>query len=142
MRRHLDDDRVAAPLLGHELLLGELLAHAVGSAFSRSILVTADDDRHLGRLGVADRLDRLRHHAVVGRDHEDRDVGGLRAAGAHGGERLVTRRVDERDRPVVLDDLVRTDVLRDAAGLAGDDVGLADAVEQRGLAVVDVTHAR
>jgi hypothetical protein len=31
-------------------------------------------------------------------------------------------------------------VLGDAAGLAGDDVGVADAVEQLGLAVVDVTH--
>ena len=39
-----------------------------------------------------------------------------------------------------LHDLVRTDVLGDAAGLAGDDVRRADAVEQRGLAVVDVTH--
>ena len=37
-------------------------------------------------------------------------------------------------------DLVRTDVLGDAAGLAGDHVGVADAVEQLGLAVVDVTH--
>ena len=31
-------------------------------------------------------------------------------------------------------------MLGDAAGLAGDDVGLADRVEQRGLAVVDVAH--
>ena len=37
-------------------------------------------------------------------------------------------------------DLVRTDVLGDAAGLAGHDVGVADLVEQRGLAVVDVAH--
>ena len=51
----------------------------------------------------------------------------LRAAGAHGGERLVTRRVDERDRVPVVHRLVRTDVLRDATGLAGDDVGVADA---------------
>ena len=71
----LDDDRVAAPLLGHELLLDELLAHAVGSASSRSILVIATIDRHLGRACVADRLDRLGHHAVVGSDDEDGDVG-------------------------------------------------------------------
>ena len=38
--------------------------------------------------------------------------------------------------------LVRTDVLRDAARLARDDVRVADAVEQRGLAVVDVAHHR
>ena len=40
----------------------------------------------------------------------------------------------------VVDGLVRADVLGDAAGFAGDDVGVADRVEQRGLAVVDVTH--
>ena len=37
-------------------------------------------------------------------------------------------------------DLIGADVLGDAAGLAGDHVGLADGVEQRGLAVVDVAH--
>ena len=36
--------------------------------------------------------------------------------------------------------LVRPDVLGDAAGLAGHHVGRADAVEQEGLAVVDVSH--
>ena len=39
-------------------------------------------------------------------------------------------------------DLVGADVLGDAAGLAGGDLGLADRVEQRGLAVVDVAHDR
>ena len=37
-------------------------------------------------------------------------------------------------------DAVRADVLRDAARLAFDDVGLADIVQQRRLAVVDVSH--
>ena len=39
-------------------------------------------------------------------------------------------------------DLVRADVLRDAAELAGDDVGRADRIEELRLAVVDVTHDR
>ena len=39
-------------------------------------------------------------------------------------------------------DLVGADVLRDAAGLGGDDARVADRVEQRRLAVVDVTHDR
>ena len=37
-------------------------------------------------------------------------------------------------------DLVGTDVLGDATGLLGDDVGVAQRVEELGLAVVDVTH--
>ena len=95
--------RVAAPLLGHELLLDELLLDPGGVGVLTVDLGDRDDDRDLGRPGVADRLDRLRHDAVVGRDHEHHDVGRLGAAGAHGGERLVARGVDEGDRPVVLD---------------------------------------
>ena len=47
----------------------------VGSASSRSTLVIATMIGTSAARGVADRFDRLRHHAVVGRDHEDRDVG-------------------------------------------------------------------
>src|ERR1700722_19110146 len=38
--------------------------------------------------------------------------------------------------------MVRADVLRDTTGLACHDVGLADVVEERRLAMVDVTHDR
>ena len=38
--------------------------------------------------------------------------------------------------------VVRADVLGDAAGFAGSDLGAADVVQQRGLAVVDVAHDR
>ncbi len=142
--RDVDEHDVAAVLLGHEAELGELLAHLGGVGVGLVDLVHRDHDRHVGRLGVVQRLDRLRHDAVVGGDHEDRDVGHLRTTGTHGGERLVARGVDEGDRAVdalVLGvHLVRTDVLGDAAGLARDDVRVADRVEQSGLTVVDVAH--
>ena len=89
-------------------------------------------------------LDRLRHDAVVGRDHEHSDIGGLGPPGAHGGERLVTWGVDEGDLAfLVVDlgrDLVRADGLGDAARFARDHVGVTDGVQQLGLAVVDVAH--
>ena len=66
----------------------------------------------------------------------------LRAARAHGGERRVARGIQERDHAARRLDVVRADVLRDAAGLAGRDLGAPDVVQQRGLAVVDVTHDR
>ena len=111
-----------------------------GSAPSLSILLTATTIGTSGGLGVVDRLDGLRHDAVVGGDNEHGDVGDLGAAGAHGRERLVARGVDEGDLLAVVLDDGRTDVLGDAAGLGLGDTGLADRVEQRRLAVVDVAH--
>ena len=61
-------------------------------------LVDRHHDRHVGGAGVVDRLDRLRHDAVVGGDDEHDDVGRLGAAGPHLRERRVAGRVDERDR--------------------------------------------
>ena len=54
----------------------------------------------------------------------------------------MARRVEEGDPPVVVVDLVGADVLGDAAGLGLDDRRLADGVQKRGLAVVDVAHDR
>ena len=142
--RHVDEHRVAAVLLGDQAVLGQLLADLVRVGLRLVDLVDRDHDRHVGRLGVVERLDRLRHDAVVGRDHQDHDVGDLGTTGTHGGERLVTRGVDEGHRPVdalVRDvDLVGTDVLGDATRLARHHVRLTDRVEQLGLTVVDVTH--
>ena len=83
---------------GTRPVLGELLHDAVGVGVLAVDLVDGDDDRHVGRLGVVEGLDGLGHDAVVGRHHQDDDVGGLGAAGPHGGERLVARGVDEGDQ--------------------------------------------
>src|SRR5699024_5154144 len=138
------EHRVAAVLLGDQVVLGQLLADLLRIGLGLVDLVDRDHDRHLRRLGVVERLDGLGHHPVVRGDHQDRDVGDVRTAGTHCGERLVARGVDEGQRTVlllVLDlHLVGADVLGDAAGLPGADLRLADRVQQAGLAVVDVAH--
>jgi hypothetical protein len=102
----------------------DLMLQQVGRTFSGlapglSILLIATMIGTLRRPGVVDRLDRLRHDAVVGRHHQDDDVRRLGAAGAHRREGGVARRVDEGDLLAVLQlDLIGADVLRDAAGLA------------------------
>ena len=122
-------------------MLQEFRAHAIWIGLRLVDLVDRDDDRHASCLGVIDRLDRLRHDAVIGRDDQHDDVRHLGAARAHGGERRVARRVDEGDLLAFVGrHLVGADVLGDAAGFAARDVGVADGVEQRRLAVVDVAH--
>ena len=136
-----DVDDVAAERFDLDLVLQQVVAHARRIGVRLVHLVDGDDDRNLGRLGVMDRFHRLRHDAVIGGDHQHDDVGDLGAARAHGGEGGVAGRVDEGDLGAGRrGHLIGADVLGDAAGFAGDDVGRADRVEQRGLAVVDVAH--
>ena len=89
---------------------------------------------------MVDRLDGLRHNAVVRCNNENRNVCDLRAACAHRCERLMTRRIEEDDLLALADDLICADVLGDSARLMRTDGGVADGIKQRGLAVVDVTH--
>ena len=96
-RRDLDVEHVAAHLLDHQLVLQQFLADALGLGVGPVDLVDRDDDRHLGRLGMADRLDRLLHDPVIGGDDQHDDVGGIGAARPHRGKGLVAGRVDKGD---------------------------------------------
>ena len=138
---HRNQRRVAAVVLDHDAGLGQLGLDSVRVGVRLVDLVERDDERDLGRLRVADRLERLGHDAVVSRDHDHRDVRDPGAAGPHGGECLVARGVEEHDPLAVLGrDLGGADVLRDAAPLARRDGSRADRVEEARLAVVDVAH--
>ena len=95
--RDLDEDRRAAPVFGHQIEVGELALDGLRIGARLVDLVDRDDDRHVRRARVIDRLLGLRHHAVVGRDDEHDDVGDARSAGAHQRERFVAGRVEEDD---------------------------------------------
>ncbi len=79
---------------------------------------------------MADGFFRLRHDAVVGGHDQHRDIGDIGAAGPHLGEGFVPWRIDERDGAVSAAHLVGPNVLGNAAGLALDDLGAHDAVQQ------------
>ena len=93
---------------------------------------------------MVQRLNGLRHYAIVSCNNQDCQVGNLCTTGTHGGKRLVTWGVNEGDcaiDAVVLNvHLVGTNVLSNATGFTRDDIRVANAVEQASLTVVDVTH--
>ncbi len=105
-------------------------------------LVDGDDDRHLRRACVVDRLDGLRHHSIIGRDNQHHDIRDLRAAGTHTRERFVTRRIDENDLLPVVIDVICADMLRNPARFLVGNMRQTDRVEKRRLAMVDMTHDR
>ena len=106
---------LAAPFAGQQFVGGQLLVGPLRVGARQVDLVQRNDDGDLRGAGVADGLLGLRHHAVIGGHHQDGDVGDVGAAGAHLGERLVARRIDEGHGPAVLLDAIGADVLGNAA---------------------------
>ena len=133
-------NRISAVFLGDESVLHELLLDAVRVCTRLVNLVDRNDDGHPCRFRVVDCLDRLRHNAVVRCDDENCHVRDLRTARTHRRERLMARRIKEDDLLALTDDLIGTDVLGDAARLMRADGSVANGIEQRGLAVIDVPH--
>ena len=138
----LHDLRLPAPLGRQQLVRRQLLVDSIHVGAGKIDLIDAHDDRHIGGPRVADRLLRLRHHAVVGSHHDDGTVGHIGTACPHLRERLVARRVDERDWPPVPLYGVGPHVLRDATTLAGSDIHAENAIEQRRLAMINVAEKR
>lgn len=116
----MDGLNVSSELLADDIVSQQLPFDPLGVGLRLVALVHRHDDRHCGTtqsaarslspqhgltgggltcssLGVLDGLDRLVHDAVVGRHHQDDDVGGVGSAGSHGGEGGVTWGVQEGD---------------------------------------------
>ena len=109
--------RLAAPVLGQQPVVGQLLLYLLGIGGGKVDLVYRDDDRRVGGLGVVDGFQGLRHDAVHrGNDKHDY-VRYFHAVGAHGGERLVARGIQHGYVAARGLDHVGADVLRYLAGL-------------------------
>ena len=140
LRGDFADLGLAAPISGSQTVLGQLGEDAVRVRPVLIHLVDGHDDGNVRGLGVVDGLNRLRHDAVVGRNHEDRNIRAHCAARAHLGKCRVARGIEEGDGLVVYLDGIRANVLGDAAGLARCDLCVTDIVEKGGLAVIDMAH--
>src|SRR5712692_8544731 len=140
LRGDFDHHRISAPLFRRQTSIGKLALDTLRLRFRLVNFIDGHDDGDAGGFGVVNGLLRLRHHAVVGRNHKNDNVGDLCAARAHPRESLVARRIHEHNALVIHGDLIRADVLRDSAGLAPGHVGFPNGIEQAGLAVVYVAH--
>src|SRR5262249_35341084 len=70
LRRDLDHGRISAPTVPKQSAVGQFLLDPIRVGVGSINLVDRDDYRDAGRPRVVNRLDRLRHHAVVGGDDQ------------------------------------------------------------------------
>ena len=87
-------------------------------------------------------FERLGHHAVVGRHHQNDDVSRLSTAGAHGRKGFMPRGIEERNNAARRLHMISADMLGNATRFTRSDLSAADVVEERGLAMVNVAHDR
>ncbi len=88
---------MAAQRFDLNLVLEQFRAHPFRLGVRPVDFVDRHDHRNFRRLGVVDRLNRLRHDAVVGGHYEHDDIGHFGAARTHGTEGGVAGCVDEGD---------------------------------------------
>ena len=89
---------------------------------------------------MMDRLDGLRHDAIIRRHDQYNQIGNLCAAGAHRREGLMTGRVEKGHHPALGFDVICADVLRDPSRFPACHPSPPYVIQERGLAMVDVTH--
>ena len=137
-RRDWHGHRFPTPVFGRNVTLLHLRLDLLDVGALHVHLIDGDQERDLGVLRVFQRLVRLRHEAVIGRDHKHGDIGDIGSTGAHFRKRRMTRSVEESDLPIVKLDLVGTDVLRDSSRFTGGHVSFSDSIEQGRFTMVDV----
>ena len=82
----------------------------------------------------------LRHHTVVCSHDQNHNIGRFRAACPHRRKGFMTGRIKECNHAFRRFDVIGANVLRDAASLASSHFGSTNVVEQRGFAMINVTH--
>ena len=93
-------------------------------------------------LSVIDRLNRLRHDAIIRCDHQHDDVGHVSTTRAHSGESRVARSIDKGNFRSVVIDAVGADMLGNPASFTCGHPRFANRIHQRSLAVINMSHER
>ena len=127
--RHIDEQSVATPVFGYHIELRQLSANARRVGIFPVDLIDCNDDWNTGRARMLDRFLRLWHDAIVGSNDENDDIGDLCTTGPHTGKRSMARRIEKRHRSPVRIHMVRADMLRNAASLAGSNLRAANVIE-------------
>ena len=131
---------VAAPILGDQAMLSQLLLYMVRICAHAVHLVDSNNNGHLCCLGMVNSLNGLGHYTVVCSNYQNSNVSYLGTTSTHSGEGFVTGGIQKDDLLALVINLICTNVLGNTARFACGYISFANSVQQRGFAVVNVTH--
>ena len=89
---------------------------------------------------MVDRLDSLRHYAIIRRNYQYRYIRALRASCSHGRKSFVPGRVQECNFFAACVYGISTDMLGNTACFASRNMGLTNRVQQGGFAMIHMAH--
>ena len=140
--RNLHRHGLPAPFFRHQIKVGQLPLDAFRLGVGLVDLIDGHHDRHFGGPRVIDGFERLRHDAVIRRDHQHHDIRDPSAARAHQGEGFVAGSIDKGYLSSLPLHLICADALRNAPRFVRRHIGFAQSIQKRGFAVIDVAHHR
>ena len=121
---------LSAPLLRNNTVLGELLTNAGRIRTWLINLVDGNNNWNTSSLCMVDRLNGLRHNAVVCSNNQDDNIGNLCTTSTHSGKGLVTWGINEGNLTAVNGDLRSTDCLCNTTSLTSCNAGVTDCVQE------------
>ena len=141
MSRNVNAKHVTAEIFGHNFMAEKLVTDTLWVSFRLVTFIDSNDHRTVCGTSVVDRFDGLLHDAIISGNNKDDDVRDFRTAHPHFGESFVARRVNKSDDIAGFAfDLIRPDMLGDAARFASSNISRTNSVKNRGFTVVNVTH--
>ena len=104
-------------------------------------LIDSKHNRYTRRHCMVDGLLCLRHHVIIRRYNNNRNIRYFRTTGTHSGKRLMSRSIKECNTATVFQlHIVCTDMLCDTSGFTGNHIRLTDIVKQWSLTMVNMSH--
>ena len=83
----------------------------------------------------------LWHHTIICRHNENDDIGYAGTSGTHCRKSFVARRIEKTNfTTITYFDVIRTNMLRNAARFTFHHIGLSDIIQKRGFSVIHMPH--
>ncbi len=122
--RHIHKDSITTPFLGSDSMFRQLPSNPFRICFGFVNLVYSNHYGHISSLGMVHGLKGLGHDPIISSHDQNNQVSYLGPSGTHCRERLMTRRVEKHNLPVLQGYMVGSNMLGNSARLTVDDVGL------------------